>query len=437
MKVCFDSTKIFHKKSEKKFPEISKKSENPKIIFLIKIFVKFRKKNSGSKKNSNKKKKIPIPIPTKLFFPPKPFRKKFRKKFKIFPHKISSQKNFFFLVGVSCDSCLVSNFRGRRYKCLICYDYDLCATCYEGGATSTRHSADHPMQCILTRADFDLYYGGEGGVSVDLPHSFTCPFCKRMGLSDQTLLEHVTAEHTDAALEVVCPVCATLPGGEPNMVTDDFAGHLTLEHRTTNARDLISFLDEPSAIRHGGVRRIPHGGRALGGPRSRRANMHFSGSNAGLSALSPSGRESVDLIAELQQQLTSAPRRGTGPQYSQLQLLQAQVQMERNQQERRMERVTNIPRRQAAPQNAAAAPLMGFGAAATANNSISTILSVMNFGAQRDQNFLANGAGPAVPYLGAVPEMAPRHPAKLLLGRMNRPLAEEERRQLEHDRVER
>ncbi len=56
--------------------------------------------------------------------------------------------------GVSCDSCLKGNFRGRRYKCLICYDYDLCATCYEAGATTTRHTTDHPMQCILTRTDF-------------------------------------------------------------------------------------------------------------------------------------------------------------------------------------------------------------------------------------------------------------------------------------------
>jgi hypothetical protein len=56
--------------------------------------------------------------------------------------------------GVSCDSCLKGNFRGRRYKCLICYDYDLCATCYEAGATTTRHTTEHPMQCILTRSDF-------------------------------------------------------------------------------------------------------------------------------------------------------------------------------------------------------------------------------------------------------------------------------------------
>jgi len=56
--------------------------------------------------------------------------------------------------GVSCDSCMKGNFTGKRYKCLICYDYDLCASCYEAGTASSRHSPDHPMQCILTRADF-------------------------------------------------------------------------------------------------------------------------------------------------------------------------------------------------------------------------------------------------------------------------------------------
>ncbi|KAL1424098.1 hypothetical protein MTO96_003597 [Rhipicephalus appendiculatus] len=198
--------------------------------------------------------------------------------------------------GVSCDSCMKANFRGKRYKCLICYDYDLCGTCYEAGATNTRHTPDHAMQCILTRSDFDLYYGGEA-VSVEQPQSFTCPICGKMGFTELTLQEHVTAEHTDASSEVVCPVCAALPGGEPNHVTEDFAAHLSLEHRSN--RD----LDEPSGSRH--VRRIPHpAGRGMSSARARRSQMQFS-STGGLSALSPSNRDSMDPIAELLSQLSS------------------------------------------------------------------------------------------------------------------------------------
>lgn len=63
-------------------------------------------------------------------------------------------------------------------------------------------------------------------------------------------------------------MCASIPGGDPNNVTDDFAGHLSLEHRS-GPRDLISFLDEPASSRYTG-RRITHSSRVVGGPRPRR-----------------------------------------------------------------------------------------------------------------------------------------------------------------------
>lgn len=125
---------------------------------------------------------------------------------------------------------------------MICYDYDLCATCYEAGATTTRHTTEHPMQCILTRSDFgeiftfcslslliewlgnikcvflffnfilsvcfllDLYYGGEA-LTVEQPQSFTCPYCGKMGFTEMALQEHVTSDHSETSFEVVCVSC--------------------------------------------------------------------------------------------------------------------------------------------------------------------------------------------------------------------------------------
>lgn len=247
--------------------------------------------------------------------------------------------------GVSCDSCLKGNFRGRRYKCLVCYDYDLCATCYDGGVSTTRHLVDHPMQCILTRSDFELYYGGEG-VSIEQPQSLTCPYCTKMGFTEATLQEHVATEHVDTLFEVVCPVCASIPGADPNNMTDDFAGHLSLEHRS-GPRDLISFLDDSSSSRHNG-RRLPHTSRGVGGARPRRSNMHFSSSGG----LSPSSRDGIDPITELLSQLSGVRRSGGGgtgqssSTPSQLQQLQMQLQLERQQVRAARQQLERLPKRQ-------------------------------------------------------------------------------------------
>ncbi|KAH9366654.1 hypothetical protein HPB48_000597 [Haemaphysalis longicornis] len=129
--------------------------------------------------------------------------------------------------GVSCNACSRPSFRGKRYKCLICFDYDLCERCYEEGVTDTAHKTEHAVQCILTQVDLELYYGAEDAKQVQ---SFTCPMCATMGFTLTGLREHVTSEHTETEMHVVCPVCAATPGGNPNNVTGDLAAHLALEH---------------------------------------------------------------------------------------------------------------------------------------------------------------------------------------------------------------
>lgn len=226
--------------------------------------------------------------------------------------------------GVSCDSCLKGNFTGKRYKCLVCYDYDLCSACYDAGvASTTRHLAEHPMQCILTRSDFDLYFGGES-VSAEQHQSYTCPHCGRMGFTDLLLLEHVSNEHADTTTEVVCPVCAAYPGGEPNHVIDDLAAHLMLEHRTS-ANELDVQLSGMRA-----VRRIPHHGRSVANPRTRRAaNMQYQPPGSTLMVLSPGDRdrEAMDPIAELLSQLSSVRSRTAAAQSVSSQLQQLEMQL--------------------------------------------------------------------------------------------------------------
>lgn len=204
--------------------------------------------------------------------------------------------------GVRCDACSRTNFRGKRYKCLICFDYDLCETCYEEGVTDTVHKTEHAVQCILTPQDYDLYYGGE---AAEQPQSFTCPMCATMGFTPAGLREHLSSEHVETETHVVCPVCAATPGGNANHVTADLAAHLTLEH--SRNRDI---LDEQAASRRL-PRASPTGLRgAIGSSvRGRRPLRQLPPAVSSVPPLPPPIPDSTGAMSGLFSQISTGPRR--------------------------------------------------------------------------------------------------------------------------------
>ncbi|XP_062986770.1 E3 ubiquitin-protein ligase RNF138 [Elgaria multicarinata webbii] len=66
--------------------------------------------------------------------------------------------------------------------------------------------------------------------ATSLQPTFKCPLCQESNFTRQNLLNHCNDRHLYQIDPVVCPICVSLPWGDPNRVTINFVGHLNRNH---------------------------------------------------------------------------------------------------------------------------------------------------------------------------------------------------------------
>lgn len=139
--------------------------------------------------------------------------------------------------NICCDGCQRLEFRGRRFRCMRCMNYDLCGDCYDQRIETQAHSVDHPMQLIpepgqesgLERGQEPGLLGGGTLELVHLPNCYTCPYCGLLGYTGKQLIKHVYEQHRLSEDYVVCPMCAGVPSIEL-LAVRNLSRHLLLNH---------------------------------------------------------------------------------------------------------------------------------------------------------------------------------------------------------------
>ncbi|XP_077348742.1 E3 ubiquitin-protein ligase RNF138 isoform X1 [Lithobates pipiens] len=74
--------------------------------------------------------------------------------------------------------------------------------------------------------------------------TYTCPLCPQQDLNRQALLDHCIFMHYFEDGEAVCPICCTLPWGNPGQETANIVAHLNSRHRFSYEEFMNVYLDE-------------------------------------------------------------------------------------------------------------------------------------------------------------------------------------------------
>ncbi|CAO2639732.1 E3 ubiquitin-protein ligase RNF138 [Lemmus lemmus] len=74
--------------------------------------------------------------------------------------------------------------------------------------------------------------------------SFDCPLCEEANMTRQRLLDHCNSNHRAHIVPSICPICLSLPWGNPTQLIRNFVSHLNERHQFDYGDFMNLQLDE-------------------------------------------------------------------------------------------------------------------------------------------------------------------------------------------------
>ncbi|XP_018425646.1 PREDICTED: E3 ubiquitin-protein ligase RNF114 [Nanorana parkeri] len=92
----------------------------------------------------------------------------------------------------------------------------------------------------------------------DVPNRFTfiCPYCQEQNLDQEGLVDHCKKFHFSDPTPVVCPICASMPWGDPGYRSANFMEHIHRRHRFSYDTFVDYEVDEDAMMREALVRSL-------------------------------------------------------------------------------------------------------------------------------------------------------------------------------------